>query len=334
MARAQGPDRAGRGRGRVGLGVPFVLLSLLLAGSLAAQGAGAAPGDSIETVSHCVTMTPAGRVACPQRARSESLAPSVAPLRQPARIAPAALFEPAPDLLPAALVRGAVPKAHPSQAPAPVVLLPRAVPSKAMLHRAQSMVRQGAKGATRWLARIEDAASRIRPGPWRTGYDASGWRLTAVRLAGLTPFGGADEVLPVVNPLPGGRPADALRLRWNAGFDGAQVSDFALPGLFASRLLMARYYHGPLFRVKTAIGAVLLPMPEAEPAPELAALPLIFPMAMPARRDPLPGGGEPLTPAPVPLPPAAPLLALPLFALGLAARRRAGAADSPQESVG
>jgi hypothetical protein len=246
-------------------------------------------------------------------------------LRQSPRLAPPALHEPLADLLPASLSRVAAARrgARVPAVPEGGLREPSVHPSPALDHvalrRAQSLVRLGSKATIAGLDRLEDAAGRIRPGPWRTPYDAAGWRLTGARLAGLTPFGGPDARLTIPLSLPAGRSAQLLRLRWNAGFDGAQVTDFAVPGLFAGRLMMARYYRGPLMRVSTAVGVVLAPMPQPAPMPQLRLLPV---PAM-AARDPLPLSSQPVTTiTAVPLPPAAPLMAVPLIALGLLRRSR------------
>lgn len=319
----------------------LVLFLLLLAGSLGLPGAGGAHAESVSIVSDCATGTLPG----PQGCLGDKRAEPVAPLRQPARKAPLAPGEPAADLLPASLTQQHVARAagppterhavlrailQAEPRPVPVVaVLPRPTPGLAALHRAQSFVRRSVKATAVGLDRLEDAASRIRPEPWRTAYDAAGWRLTAARMAGLSPFGGPDARMPIALPLPGGRPGQELRFRWHAGFDGARVTDFALPGLFASRLLVARYYHGPLFRLTTGVGSLLLPMPESAPA----VTPGLFSQEILAgRKRLLP---EPEVPvSPVPLPPAAPLMVVPLALLAILGRRKPAGAGSrgPQRS--
>ncbi len=296
-----------------------IVLFLVLAGPFPGQQVQAGPLDTSSIVSRCITLGPRGATGC----GGANAAEPVAALRRPQRTAPAALAEPAPDPLPVALRKGQPGPAggRPAMRGAtPVVLLPRATPDLSTLHRAQAVVRRGLRGTVEGLATLEDAVSRLRPDPWRSGYDAAGWRPTAARLAGLSPFGGPDARVPIASPLPGAAPGQVLRLRWQAGFDGAHVPDFAMPGLFVSRLLMVRYHHGPLFRVASGLGAVLLPMPVAETA-RAGVAPRLFPQAIAAARSDFAAEPAPSTPSPVPLPPAAPLLLAPLSALFLLGRR-------------
>ncbi len=312
-------DRASRTLGGAAL---HVLAFFLLGYLLIVREAGSEPLDPGLIVSECRDGGPRWVATCPAGAASEP----VATLRQPLRLAPPALHEPLADLLPVSLSRavaarpaGARVPAVPQGRPSEPSVHPSPAPDLVALRRAQSLVRLGSKATIAGLDRLEDAASHIRPAPWRTPYDAAGWRLTGARLAGLTPFGGPDARLTIPLSLPAGRSAQLLRLRWNAGFDGAQVTDFAVPGLFAGRLMMARYYRGPLMRVSTAVGVVLAPMPQPAPMPQLRLLPV---PAM-AARDPLPLSSQPVTTiTAVPLPPAAPLMAVPLIALGLLRRSR------------
>lgn len=331
MTRGSDPHEKVKNRGVSGDAARHLALSLVLGASILTV-AEAAPLDSASIVSPCVTVGAGGAPVCPAVAGGQP----VAPMRQPGRPAPI-LWEPRGAILPAVLVRPGAREPQPRPVvpadPAPQTgqnppaLQPDPGPDPARLHRAQSAARGVMKAAGLGADRLEDALSRIRPEPWRNGYDASGWQLTAERLAGWTSFGGPDQPVPLVSHYPAGLPGQVLRLRWNAGFDGARPSDFAMPGLLAARVLVARYYHGRVFRVSTNLGAVLLPMPE--PRIDSAALRFLFPVPSASRARSLAPEGEAPVPAPVPVPPTAFLILLPLAGLALAGRRlRPKRADS------
>lgn len=320
MTRRSDPHEKASERGVSGKTAQHLVLALIVGVSTLAISE-AAPLDSASIVSPCVTVGAGNVPVCATVRRAEP----VAPMRQPARHPPI-LLEPGRDFRPVVLVRPsaqrptvvpAVPSPHPGQNPPALQPDPRH--DLAALHRAQSVARRGMNAAALAAEWLEDAVSHIRPEPWRNGYDTSGWHLTTGRLAGWTSFGGEDQTVPLASPYPSGLPGQALRLRWNAGFDGARASDFALPGLLAGRFLVARYYHGRLFRVSTTLGSVLVPMPE--PRVESARLQFLFPIPASSRARALTAEGEAPLPAPVPLPPAAFLFLLPLAGLALAGKR-------------
>lgn len=67
-------------------------------------------------------------------------------------------------------------------------------------------------------------------------------------------------------------PRGSMTLKSGAVFDGVRIADFAFPLALAERVVMTRYYSGPLAEAGTFYGAFLVPLPVADSEPHDQAL--------------------------------------------------------------